>query len=351
MQTDEGEIRMKNWPGYRRGIDLGGWLSQCPHTRERYETFIVEDDFRTIRDWGLDHVRLPVDYELVEDASGEFREEGFAYIQRAIEWSRRCGLNMILDLHKTAGFSFDAGHGEHGFFEDAALQERFYRLWEEFARRYARYEDTLAFELLNEVTDASYSDTWNRIAATCVARIRAIAPTVKILLGGYWNNSIQALPGLLPPPDENVLYTFHCYEPLIFTHQGAYWIPGMDTDFRLSADAGYGEMEACSRRQLPHWHESFDGLDPAGHLSPAFFERRFAAAVRLAEERGTGLYCGEYGVIDRAAPEDALRWYACIHEAFEKFDIGRAAWSYRAMDFGLADARLDSVRERLLPLL
>ena len=342
---------MKRWPGYTRGINLGGWLSQCPHTAEHYARFVREADFRAIRDWGLDHVRVPVDYELVEDEDGAFREEGFAVIRRAIDWSRREGLNMILDLHKTCGFSFDAGEGERGFFEDAALQERFYRLWEEFARRFARFEDTLAFELLNEVTEPAYSETWNRVAGTCIARIRAIAPTVKILVGGYWNNSIEALPDLLPPPDENVLYTFHCYEPLIFTHQGAYWIPGMDPGFRLSAEASYGEMEAASRRELRHWHAPFDGLDPDERLSSAYFSRRFAEAARIADERGTGLYCGEYGVIDLAAPEDALRWYACIHGAFEEYGIGRAAWSYREMDFGLADARLDAVRARLLGLL
>ena len=56
-------------------------------------------------------------------------------------------------------------------------------------------------------------------------------------------------------------------------------------------------------------------------------------------------------MIDRAAPEDTLRWYAAIHEVFEACGIGRAAWSYREMDFGLSDARLDAVRESLLPLL
>ena len=187
---------MTIWTGYTRGVNLGGWLSQCPHTRERYETFIGEEDIHRIRDWGLDHIRVPVDYELVEDAQGARREEGFAYIQRAIDWSRDCGLNMILDLHKTCGFSFDAGEHECGFFEDAALQERFYRLWEEFARRFGRYADTLSFELLNEVTEQRYCAAWNRIAAACIARIRAIAPTVKILVGGYWNNSIEALPDL-----------------------------------------------------------------------------------------------------------------------------------------------------------
>ena len=60
------------------------------------------------------------------------------------------------------------------------------------------------------------------------------------------------------------------------------------------------------------------------------------------------LYCGEYGVIDCASPEDALEWFRMIHEAFEHYGIGRAAWSYRQMDFGLSDPRMDDVRAELL---
>ena len=34
--------------------------------------------------------------------------------------------------------------------------------------------------------------------------------------------------------DPKVAYTFHSYEPLIFTHQGAYWVDGMPSDFRIA---------------------------------------------------------------------------------------------------------------------
>ena len=53
-------------------------------------------------------------------------------------------------------------------------------------------------------------------------------------------------------------------------------------------------------------------------------------------------------MIDNASPEDTLEWYKLIHAAFTKYGIGRAAWSYRRMDFGLADERMDGVREELL---
>ena len=52
--------------GFRRGINLGGWLSQCDYSQERLNGFITEEDFGVIRDWGLDHVRIPVDYNVVQ---------------------------------------------------------------------------------------------------------------------------------------------------------------------------------------------------------------------------------------------------------------------------------------------
>ena len=232
----------KIWEGYRHGVNLGGWLSQCRHTKDRYETFITEEDIRRIASWGLDHIRVPVDYNLVEDEAGALREEGFGYIQRAVDWSRKYGLNMILDLHKTYGYSFDEGEKESGFFDNPAYQERFYRLWEQFAARFGAYQDTLAFELLNEVTDRAFSDRWNRIADTCVGRIRAVAPTIDILIGGYWNNSIDALPDLAMPRDAHIVYNFHCYDPLIFTHQGAPWVRNMDHAFRLPIGAPVGQL-------------------------------------------------------------------------------------------------------------
>ena len=36
---------MKKFEGYTHGVNFGGWLSQCDHTKERYDTFITEEDF------------------------------------------------------------------------------------------------------------------------------------------------------------------------------------------------------------------------------------------------------------------------------------------------------------------
>ena len=63
------------------------------------------------------------------------------------------------------------------------------------------------------------------------------------------------------------------------------------------------------------------------------------------------LYCGEYGVINLASAEDTLKWYRMIGDTFNKYGIGRAAWSYREMDFGIVDPHMDSVRDDVLKYL
>ncbi len=334
---------MKRWTGFEHGINLGGWLSQCVHTKEHYDTFIGEEDVKKVSEWGLDHVRVPVDYDLVEDENGNYKEEGFSYIQNIIDWTRTYHLNMILDLHKTFGFSFDKGENESGFFEKEEYQERFYKLWEEFAKRYGKYEDMIAFELLNEITDKSYCEAWNRISNRCIERIRKTAPDIRILVGGYYNNSVEAVKDLTMPYDENIVYNFHCYEPLVFTHQGAYWVDGMKEDFRISVDADYGEMKEQSKNGFSQIAVGFDGFDENETLSSAYFDKFFSEAVKVAEERDVPLYCGEYGVINRAVPEDILKWYQIINESFRRFGIGRAAWNYKAMDFGFTDERMEAV--------
>lgn len=309
--------------GFYRGVDLGGWLSQCDYSDDRLNNFIKEEDFATIASWGLDHVRLPFDYNILENADGSVNEQGYAHIERAIGYAKKNGLKIVLDLHKTAGFSFDYySENEHGFFESEEYQERFYKLWEEMAKRFGKYSDDAAFELLNEVTDDKFIGVWNKVIETCIGRIRKYAPDTIIIVGSYWNNHASAVAALESPYDDKVVYNFHSYDPLKFTHQGAYWTDLIKPEERVS----FEESE----------------------VDDEYFEKMFGSAIEKARAEGTDLYCGEYGCIDIVSPEDTLKWYKAINKVFEKYGIARSAWSFRGMDFGLSEPRLDSVRGELL---
>lgn len=315
---------MMNRLGLFRGVNLGGWLSQCDYSQARLETFITEEDFARIASWGADHVRLPVDCDVVMDGQGRLLERGFERIGFAVSCCRAYGLKMVLDLHKAPGFGWDEAEGRartEMFTGDRGMEKRFYAIWEAFSGRFGALADEVVFELLNELTDPAFTDEWNRISGECIRRIRVHAPETFILVGGHTYNSPSAVPSLASPVDDKVVYNFHCYDPQPFTHQGAYWVDALDKSARIAfRDSGVTE---------------------------AYFEQLFAPAIAHAGKHGTTLYCGEFGVIDVAPCAEALGWLRCIHRVFEKHGIPHAIWNYRQLDFGLTDARWDALREEL----
>ena len=90
---------MRKWIGYEKGVNLGGWLSQCDYSKERLEHFIEEEDIKRLSTWGLDHLRLPMDYNVLREENGTFKKDGFDYVKRAVEWCCKKGI-YINNVHK-----------------------------------------------------------------------------------------------------------------------------------------------------------------------------------------------------------------------------------------------------------
>lgn len=346
---------MRRFDGYRKGINLGGWLSQCvSYDEEHFKNFITEKDIETIASFGLDHVRVPVDYDVfMKEVSGQdvVNEEGIKRIDDCIAWCEKHGLKMVLDLHKAKGYMFDPSYVQNAdmFFVDEMLQETFYETWEMFAQKYASFSDTVAFELLNEVVNPDYEEKWNEIATKAIKRIRAIAPMSYIIVGGVNYNNVFAVKGIKVPVDDRTVFNFHCYEPLCFTHQKAYWVDGMTDDFDMCYPADIETIRNKSEEfSKNHMGAVFDScLDDGGPL----FDKIFSLAVKYAEDNNVPLYCGEYGVIDLAPIPDTLAWMKDINASFEKFGIGRALWNYKNKDFGLVDDHYAPIRDEMIKVL
>lgn len=321
---------MKSFDGYRRGINLGGWLSQCAEYSEKhYSSFITENDISRIAGWGLDHVRLPIDYNVIEDENGTPSNIGYKHIDNCIIWCRKYSLNVIIDLHKTMGYSFDAAD-KNTLFDSAELQDRFISLWKRLSERYGKCRN-VSFELLNEIT-ANDGEQWNRLASDAINEIRKSSSVTKIIVGGAGWNSVHTLADLKIPADNNIVYNFHFYEPFLFTHQLAPWQP-------LIADKSIGYPSDIEeyRRRSEEIQCFGSGLYNADKMGAEFMEKLIVEAVTAAENANVPLYCGEYGVIDRADIKDTAEWYCDIHSVFEKYGIARAAWTYKGIDFGITE--------------
>ena len=342
---------MRDFVGFKKGVNLGGWLSQCDYSENTLENFITENDIERIAGWGADHVRLPFDFNVIINENGEMKPDAFKYLDRAVSWTAKHGLNIILDLHKTLGFSFDPGENESGFFSDEKYQDIFVNMWVKIAEHFAGGGKNIAFELLNEITDDAFAEPWNKISRRAIEAIRQVAPNNYIVIGGIHNNSIKGLSLMEKPADDKIVFTFHFYDPLIFTHQKAYWFDGMPADFEMAYPAATAEYIEKSKKfpEKKVW-EVFDGYGE-DIVDARFMEFYMREAVSAAEKMNTPLYCGEYGVIEVAPLPDTLRWHRDMRDVFNKLNIGHSVWVYKALDFGFMDDARKDIYDELTKLI
>lgn len=345
---------MRKFEGFLKGINLGGWLSQfSSYSHEHFKTFITEKDIKDIANMGFDHVRVPVDYNVLEDQNANILQEGYVYLQNAVDWCKKYGIKILIDLHEVYGYSFDPlkkDMDRECFFYDKDLQERFFKLWETIATHFANQADIVAFELLNEVVLSTVYEAWNKVANEAIKRIRAIAKDNYIVLGGVCYNNVTSVKLLDAPYDDKIVYNFHCYDPLIFTHQKAYWVDGMPSDFELKYPGSLEEYREASTKFSKNLVGAiFDS--EIKEIGTNLFETLFKTAIEAANKHNAPLYCGEYGVIELAPMQDALRWFKDINSVFNKYGIGRALWNYKGKDFGLVDKYYAPIKDELVKYL
>ncbi|MBN1319160.1 MAG: glycoside hydrolase family 5 protein [Anaerolineales bacterium] len=335
----------------RIGVNLGGWLSQYPElSQEHFNAFIQAHDIRRIADWGFDHVRLPVDYPVVEDDRnpGAYRESGLDAIEYCLEWCRENDLNVILDLHKAPGFAFDA-LDESTLFESESVQKRFINLWRALADRFqGRYGDLLAFELLNEIMLPDRKP-WNTLAGQVVDMIRAIDRQRLIVIGSNCYNAANELKNLAIPDDPNVLFTFHCYEPFTVTHQKAYWVKALVEYDRHVEYPGQADGLGIFLQEHPDYQFQLD-KEVGKRFDKAYLQAALQPAVDFNNSTGQAAYCGEFGVYEIASIATRLSWTRDLVSLLNENGIGRAYWTYKALDFGLVDRNGEVVSRELVDI-
>jgi glucan 1,3-beta-glucosidase len=167
---------MKKW----YGVNLGNWLlietwmkpslTEGTQARDEYtlaeakgadaraffdrhrDNFITETDFQFLAEWGINAVRIPYGYWIVEP-DGPF-VGGIEYLDRALTWCAKYKIDGILDLHGAPGFQGTAHHtGRANAFEwdkKPEHRQRTLGIIEAVSQRYANHPGLAGVSLLNE---------------------------------------------------------------------------------------------------------------------------------------------------------------------------------------------------------
>jgi aryl-phospho-beta-D-glucosidase BglC (GH1 family) len=178
------------------------------------ETYITEADIDRIAKMGFNHVRVPFHWKFfaTDDA------EGFRHIDQLVQWARKDGVYIVLDLHCApggqTGTNIDDSDGYPWLYTDAEAQAQTIAVWKRIAKHYANEPMVLGYDLLNEPIPhfpqlQQYNKDLEPLFKKLVAAVREVDKNHIVILGGaQWDSNFSVFG---PPFDKNVMYTFHKY--------------------------------------------------------------------------------------------------------------------------------------------
>ncbi len=310
------------------GVNLSHWFSQIPRSGGTYshEWFGKYDgpaDFALIKQAGFRHVRYPVEFEMFLDEQnpGVLREEFLKDFDTALDQILAAGLAVIVDWHAREDT-------KHRLKTDDKLADAAVQLWGAMAKHLAARDPERVFlETMNEPAGDMSLERWTSIQNRLFAAMRAAAPRHTIIVSPNRWSGIDDLVKFTPLADPNVVYDFHFYEPMVFTHQGAEW-PQMGIEvigglaYPVDPAAKSALLDRLPEGQGKHHLSNYAG-------DRAWIAARLGQAAAWGKQHGVPLTCNEFGVYTRVTPPDSrYRWLQDTRELCEQLGIGWAMWDY-----------------------
>jgi endoglucanase len=310
---------------FQRGVNLTGWLQYVNNVRQIQFTRFTKQDFVNIKSLGCDVVRLPIELHSMTSGAPNYIVDAlfFYFLDQIVDWCEELGIHLILDNHSDSGTATDPD-----------IDRVLVPVWSQMAQHYQNRSTHIYYEVLNEphgIADAR----WAQIQQTVINTIRAVDRVHTIVVtGAGWGsyNNLQFLPFY---SDDNLIYTFHFYDPSMFTHQGASWTnPSMVPLAGVPFPYGAGSMPACPAQLRGTWIES--SLKSYVHDGTVEHVKELIdIAVRFRDERQVPIFCGEFGVyMPNSDPGQRVYWYEQVRSYLEDKRIAWTSWDYEG-GFGL----------------
>lgn len=322
-------IAQRRFTHLQHGINLSKWFAGASdpsaYTKQHFESAITAQDIALIRAMGFDHVRLSVDPRPMfhEKQTDQIASDYLSNLDAAVRMLLDQDLAVDMDIYADSDFKARLAA------EDEFVEE-FADLWRALARHWSTLEpDRVFFEILNEPGGRDRY-RWYGIEAKLATAIREGAPRHTIIAtGAHWSDD-DDLVFLEPLRDPNVIYSFHFYEPHVFTHQGAtwstnYWHSLKGVPYPSSPENVQKVLDQMSdpvhRLALERY-----GMD---QWNAARIDGEISQVAEWAKHWNVPVICNEFGVYRKNVdPSDRAAWISDVRTSLEKQGIGWAMWDY-----------------------
>lgn len=283
----------------------------------------IKEQIDLMHDLGFELLRFPVCFELwyEEDAPYKLlKPEYYPALDSVIRWTAEKKMLLIIDNH-------------HGTLRPDHLAEdtkRICAVWRDVARHYKNTDtDRIFFEIFNEPNQVAKAD-WEHTAEQIISAIRTQAPAHTLIVGASEWNGWKALQYSVPFADNNLIYTFHFYDPFLYTHQGAEW----SGDAALTTGMPYPYRS----KGMPPIHPKAAQTWAAGpfqeYSNEATYESMDNKMNRIKEwsqEHNVPIFCGEWGAYKNyAAVPDRCTYLKDVYTILHTYKIPNAMWEWDA---------------------
>ncbi|MGJ8629175.1 MAG: glycoside hydrolase family 5 protein [Sulfitobacter sp.] len=218
----------------------------------------TEEWFEDANDLGVSWVRLAFDKwyserrDFLVGNAGDYQglvADDLAELRRALDWAHANGLKVVLSPLTLPGARYGQNNGfkyDSRLWRDPAFSDQANQYWHDLATALSDHPAIVAYNIINEPAPELGTDIAEHVRPGDVARfkgwydvhqdtpadlysfynrtiatIREIDPDTPVMVDAGW----YAQPGAFtywpgPLADNNVLYSFHMYEPYAFTSHG-----------------------------------------------------------------------------------------------------------------------------------
>ena len=309
---------------FQRGFNLAGWLQS--DSAKQIRNSYTRTDLENMISLGADHVRVPINlYGMAGDGPAYTVDPILLlYLDRAVDWAEELGLYIILDNHSLAP----------ALAYDPERTERLTAVWRQMAEHFKDRSALVLYEILNEPYGIDDAD-WGEMQRQAIEAIRAVDPVHTLIVSPGGVGSYDHLAQLPEYEDPNLIYTFHFYDPFLFTHQGSNWTdPSLEEVSNIPYPYDVTRMPSMPAYFAGTWLEDqWNWYDDAGKKES--LQYRMSTPVQFRDDRQVPIYCGEFGALQgESSHEDQIQWYTDIGDILGADNIAWTLWGYQG-GFGI----------------
>jgi endoglucanase len=362
----------------RAGISLDTWVTWPAESQwgdekvlfpfPEWRKTVKASDLEKLEQTGFDFVRITVDpAPFLSEQSAALSDQLTDEVVQSVDLALGAGLSAIVDMHAIpAG---DRSLGSDQYLKDQATFDAYLNLLRKIGASIKDKDPKrVAFELFNEPTidcDSEGTNNWPPMMKQAFAAARASATKLTLVLSGACWGGAEGLQKMNAAdfPDDNIIWSFHSYDPFILTHQGATWtgdfmphVYGLPYPLheapKAELDKALDEIRARIKKDAPKTRR-------AGHLAyldeeiakiatkdglEAEMDKAFKLAAEWAKKNGvdpTDITLGEFGMIrqeygnpNQIPAKARAAFYRSQIDRAESYGFRWSAWSYGGA-FGL----------------